>query len=664
MLTKPTYEDLARKTEELEKEIARLSEEAASLQESKERYLLILDELDEGYFEVDLTGKFTFFNNWLPNIAGDDRDYLLKLNNRHYMTPESAKKAFKAFNELYRTGTPVKNFEHEIVTSAGEHMVHELSASLMKDREGAPIGFKGTVRDITGRKQAEKALQESEERFRLTFQTSPDSICISKYVDNRYIDVNQGFTEETGYLREDAIGNTSLDLNLWVDEKDREYLRRELRKKGFIRNMETKFRRKDGSITASLLSASEMMINNEMCILTITRDIGELKQAQEEREHLAAQLQQAQKMEAIGTLAGGIAHDFNNILMGIQGRISLLLLDTETAQRHSEHLKEIENYVKNAADLTNRLLGFAMGGKYEVKPTRISDLLEKSSNLFGRTRKEITIHSKYQENEWNVEVDQGQIEQVLLNLFVNAWQAMSGGGELFLETKNVVLDDAFTTPHHARSGKYVMISVSDTGMGMDKSTQERIFEPFFTTREMGRGTGLGMASAYGIIKGHDGIIIVSSEIGAGTTFTIYLPSSEKEVKKQTGFDDGFMFGTEGVLLVDDEIMITDVGERLLEKLGYVVYTANSGKEALEIFDDKRDQIDLVILDMIMPEMNGGEVFDRLKARDSEIKTILCTGYSVNGEATEILDRGCDGFIQKPFSLNDFSKKLREVLDKN
>jgi CheY-like chemotaxis protein len=305
-----------------------------------------------------------------------------------------------------------------------------------------------------------------------------------------------------------------------------------------------------------------------------------------------------------------------------------------------------------------------MGGKYEVIPTRISDLIEKSSNLFGRTRKEITIHSKYQENEWSVEVDQGQIEQVLLNLYVNAWQAMPGGGELFLETENVVLDEAYATSHHARPGKYVLISVSDTGVGMDKWTQERIFEPFFTTREMGRGTGLGLASAYGIIRSHDGIITVRSEIGAGTTFAIYLPSSEKEITKETGFDDELLFGTEGVLLVDDEIMITDVGERLLERLGYVVYTANNGKEALEIFDDKRDQIDLVILDMIMPEMNGGEVYNRLKARDAEIKTILSSGYSADGEAAEILGRGCDGFIQKPYSLNNFSKKLREVLDKN
>jgi signal transduction histidine kinase len=225
-------------------------------------------------------------------------------------------------------------------------------------------------------------------------------------------------------------------------------------------------------------------------------------------------------MESLGTLAGGIAHDFNNLLMGIQGRTSLMVMDKDYSHPDFEHLKGIEDYVKSAADLTRQLLGFARGGKYEVKPTDINEMIKKSSSMFGRTKKEIKIHEKYQKDVWTVEVDQGQIEQVLMNLYVNAWQAMPGGGELYIETENVTLNEDYVKPYQVEQGNYVKISITDTGVGMDEATRQRIFEPFFTTKEMGRGTGLGLASVYGIIKNHGGFINVYSEKGEGTTFNI------------------------------------------------------------------------------------------------------------------------------------------------
>jgi CheY-like chemotaxis protein len=368
-------------------------------------------------------------------------------------------------------------------------------------------------------------------------------------------------------------------------------------------------------------------------------------------------------MEAIGTLAGGIAHDFNNLLMGIQGRASLMLMDIDSIHPNYVHFKEIEDIVKRGADLTKQLLGFARGGKYEVKPTDMNDLISKSSDMFARTKKEISVYGKYQEGIWTVEADKGQIEQVLLNLYVNAWQAMPGGGELYLRTENITLDESYVKPFHVKPGRYVKISITDTGAGMDKATRQRIFEPFFTTKEMGRGTGLGLASAYGIIKNHEGVINVYSEQGKGTTFSIYLPASDKEVIEEKEVFGELLKGTETVLFVDDEEMIREVGGALLRQLGYKVLSAGNGKEAVEVYSNNKDKIDIVILDMIMPEMGGGKAYDKMKEINPDIKVLLSSGYSVNGDATKILKRGCDGFIQKPFNMKQLSKSIREILDK-
>jgi signal transduction histidine kinase len=393
-------------------------------------------------------------------------------------------------------------------------------------------------------------------------------------------------------------------------------------------------------------------------------DLTDRKRAEKERKRLQAQLIQAQKMEAIGTLAGGIAHNFNNTLMGIQGRASLMMFDKDPSDPDYEHLSGIEECVKNAMELNKDLLGFARGGKYEVKPTHLNSLIRHENEMFGRTKKEIRIHGKYEEELWAVEVDQIQIKQALLNLYVNAWQAMPGGGDLYIQTKNVSLGEEDTKPFEIDPGRYVKVSVTDTGVGMDAAIRKKIFDPFFSTKRQGEGSGLGLASLYGIIKNHGGFVNVYSEKGEGTTFNLYLPASKKEVWKeapQSGIHE-IQHGEETVLLVDDENMVLEVGQAMLEKLGYRALTAGSGKEALDLYEQKKDEIDLVILDMIMPGMGGGETYDRLKAIGGDAGVLLSSGYSINGQAQEILDRGCNGFIQKPFAIEALSRKLREVLD--
>ena len=289
--------------------------------------------------------------------------------------------------------------------------------------------------------------------------------------------------------------------------------------------------------------------------------------------------------------------------------------------------------------------------------------MEKSNRKMTLWNKDVKINTKFQEDLWTVEVDRSQIEQVLFNLFFNAHDAMPGGGELYLQTENVTLDENFTEPDQLCAGKYVKMSVTDTGVGIDEAIRERIFEPFFTTKRMGRGTGLSLASAYGIIKNHSGMIHVYSKKDEGTTFSIYLPASGKKVIEQKALPEEIFRGTETVLLVDDEDMIIDIGEKILKMMGYDVMTATNGRDALELYKENQVKIDLVVLDMIMPGMSGGETYDRLKGINPNVKVLLSSGYSMDGQASEILKRGCSGFIQKPFRMRHLSQIIREVLDR-
>jgi len=395
-------------------------------------------------------------------------------------------------------------------------------------------------------------------------------------------------------------------------------------------------------------------------VLVALTDITELHEAYEEKKRLTAQLLQAQKLEAIGTLAGGIAHDFNNILMGIQGRASLLGLEIGPEHLLWEHIQAIEAYVKSASELTGQLLGFARGGKYQVEPLDLNAIVTGSAAMFGRTRKQLQIQRQMADGLWAVEADRGQIEQVILNLLLNAWQAMPERGTIYLKTENQAMEEDDARDHQIRPGGYVKLSVTDTGIGMDNATLAKVFDPFFTTKAKGRGTGLGLASAYGIVKNHGGHIGVYSEKGHGTTFNVYLPACDGQTVRQNIAAPGPVTGTATILLVDDEEMILDVGKAMLEKLGYRVICAQEGQAAIETFSRRQNEIDLVILDMIMPDMGGGQVFDRLKAIAPEVRVLLCSGYSLNGQAAAIIDRGCAGFIQKPYSIGQLTEKLQQL----
>ena len=423
-------------------------------------------------------------------------------------------------------------------------------------------------------------------------------------------------------------------------------------------DFETKCRAKDGclidvSVSACLCDGYEGKSTGTLFIL---RDISEKKK-------LEAQLHYIERMEAIGTLAGGIAHDFNNLMMGMLGNISLILYDIGPDDPNYERLKTVESLIKSGSELTNQLLGYARKGKYELKLLNLNNILVESSATFGRARREIVIHKDLAQDLYPVQADESQLKQVFMNLFVNAAEAMLKGGDLFLQTRNVTHQDMSNKPYRAIPGRYVMIRIEDNGKGMEQKTMARVFEPFFTTKEMGRGSGLGLASAYGIIKGHGGYIDVESEKGHGSVFKIFLPVSEASIRKDSAVSEAVEKGNETILLVDDEEVIIDVGSQLLEKLGYTVIKAQGGEEAIRRYQENREKIDMIILDMIMPDVGGNEVYEKIKKIDPAVKILLSSGYSISGQAMEIMNKGCNGFIQKPFNLKDFSKKIREVLKK-
>jgi len=516
---------------------------------------------------------------------------------------------------------------------------------------------------LAKRRQADVALRESEEKYRTILESIEEGY-FETDLEGKLTFFNTPFCKILGYSPDQLRGMNTRQYTTAETAERMDRMTERLRDDGMPENAtDYDVIRPDGDKVMLELSYSlrKDPDGRPIGFRGVLRDVSERKKAEEEKHKLEIQLQQAQKMESIGTLAGGIAHDFNNILMGIQGNASLMLLKISSEHPNYEKIKNIEQYVQNGTALTKQLLGFARRGKYLVKATDLNEIIEKSSSLFARTRKEIRVHSNLLESIWSAEVDRGQIEQVLLNLYVNAWQAMPDGGDLYLNTENIILDGSYVKPYKVVPGRYVKISVTDTGMGIDKETQKRIFEPFFTTKEMGRGTGLGLASVYGIIKSHGGYINVYSELDQGTTFTIYLPASGKEAVEDEAVSTDIIKGTGTILLIDDEKMIIEVGRELLQELGYTVIPVMGGQAAIDAFKKNHDKIDLIIMDMIMPGMSGSETFDHLKEINPEAKILLSSGYSIDGQASKILRRGCDGFLQKPFNMNQLAEKIRKII---
>jgi len=512
------------------------------------------------------------------------------------------------------------------------------------------------ARDITERKRAEEVLHREKEKFRVLVEESPFGVSMVDK-DGHYHYINPKFVEIFGYTLDDTP--TGRD---WFRKAfpDRGYRHQVI--SNWISDLEgaTPDECRPRSFTVTCKDGSNKVILFRP-VTVGSKDQFIIYEDITEKKHLEEQLQLAQKLEALGTLAGGIAHNFNNMLMGIMGNVSLALLDTDSTKPQYEKLRNIQKLVESGSNLTSQLLGYAREGRYEVRPLNLNRVVEETSETFGAAKKEIRIIRDLAQDLLTIEADQGQIEQALWNLYVNAADAITGSGDLILKTSNVTNLNMIGKQYNPRPGNYALLTVTDSGMGMDKRTMAHIFEPFFTTKGVGKGTGLGLASVYGIIKAHDGYIDVESQKGQGTTFKIYLPVSNGNVREKAELAQEPVKGSETVLLVDDEEAVIDVARQMLERMGYTVLAARSGKDAIDTYQAHKDAIHIVILDLIMPEMSGGDTYDQIKKINPHVKVLLSSGYSKESRATEILARGCNGFIQKPYTMKGLSLRIREIL---
>ncbi len=505
-------------------------------------------------------------------------------------------------------------------------------------------------------------LQESEEKYRQTLESIEEGY-FELDAGRRIRYVNRALCELLGFTMAELVADafTVHFSPQTVERLEAVFSHVELYGKP-IRFVQVDACRKDGTSVPVDLSTSSMILPNGQGsgFRGIIRDARDRLQFEQERKKLETELQQAQKMEALGTLAGGIAHNFNNWLSGILGNVQLIGFDIVGQPKITERIAKIEDIVENASKMIRQLLGYARGGNYESKPLKLNDIVRESAETFGTVRKEITVVLNLDPKLRAVKADKSQIEQVLWNLYVNAADAMDSGGILTLCTRNTTADDYREGVPDILPGEYVAIRVADTGSGIDPQYFDRIFDPFFTTKANGRGTGLGLASAFGIIKAHRGYIHLQSKKNVGSTFTILLPVMDAAPPLNTLNRPQVKKGNETILLVDDEQTVLESTRELLSRIGYEVITASSGEEAVRRYKES-PRIDLVIIDMIMPKINGRELNAMLKKIDPKVKTLLSSGYSIHDTVKSLLDLGFQGFIQKPYTLNQISEKIRDIL---
>jgi PAS domain S-box-containing protein len=514
--------------------------------------------------------------------------------------------------------------------------------------------------DVTHEKNQELDLRESEARFKALHNASFGGIAI--HDKGMILECNHGLSEMTGYSMDELIGMNGL---LLIAEKSRPAVMNKILS-GYEKPYEAMGLRKNGEEFPMRLEARNVPYKGKPVRTVEFRDITEQKQAESEKEKLQAQLLQAQKMESVGRLAGGVAHDFNNMLGVILGHAELALEQSEENSDICSDLKEIQTAAQRSADLTKQLLTFARKQIIEPKPLNLNHTVKQMITMLQRLiGEDIDLIWKPVETLWSVKMDPSQIDQILANLCVNARDAIAGVGKLTIETGMISFDEAYCAEHTGFiPGDFVLLGVSDDGCGMDKETLNNLFEPFFTTKETGKGTGLGLATVYGIVKQNNGFINVYSEPGQGTTFRIYLPrySAAGEIPAGIQPDKPDPTGNETILLVEDEPAILNLTRMMLERKGYSVLSAATPAAAIYMAGNHTEKIHLLMTDVVMPGMNGRDLARRLTDLYPDIKLLFMSGYTANVIAHQgVLDEGV-AFIQKPFSMKALADKLRMVLD--
>lgn len=641
-------------------DITRLKTIERELRENLETLRAFINSNPETSLLLDGNGRVLLANETFSKRLGRAMEEVIG-SCLYDLFPEGISKRRKdKIEEVFKTGRAIR-FEDHRSGRDYETFIYPIFDTEGKVRNVSILGI-----DITERRKMQEDLRRSEERFKKLFNEAP--VGYHEYdMDGRITEVNQTELEMLGYSREEMIGH-----HVWefvVEEISEETVRGKL--SGNIpaeKSFERTFRKKDGTFLPVLITDKSLRDSGGRLIgiRSALQDISKLKEIEKERKALEEQLRQSQKMEAIGRLAGGIAHDFNNLLTVIKGYSQLSLLGLNMNDPLRESLKEIERSAERASNLIRQLLAFSRKQIMEMKVLNLNFIIHDLEKMLRRIiGEDIEFITHLSENLWNVKTDPGQIEQVIINLVVNARDAMPEGGKITIKTENVVLDEEYAGGHmEVVPGNYVMLSISDTGCGMTKEVMERIFEPFFTTKERGKGTGLGLSVVYGIVKQSGGNIWVYSEPGQGTIFKIYLPKVEEEGKElqRKGNKEDVPRGNETILVVEDDDSVRKLAVRFLKRQGYITLESRGGQEALEIFKAHCNTINLILIDVVMPELSGPEMVEKLRLISQNFKVLYMSGYTDNGIINNFVINEGIGFIAKPFTFEGLLKKIREVLD--
>jgi PAS domain S-box-containing protein len=624
------------------------------LQKSELRFRSFVENVNDVLFVLTPAGVFSYVSPQWKEAFGYELSETVGHLFTPFVHPDDVAGCFVFMQQILETGIKQSGVEYRVLCKSGLYKWYKANASLIVDPVNGSPAIVGIGRDITERKLAEESLRQSEEKYSAAFRASPDAVTLTRLIDGNYLEVNEGFTSMTGYSAEEALGKSSTELSLWVEAEQRIILIDGLKKYGIAKNVEARFRRKDGTAFVGQISARIVTLKDEQYILSITRDITD-------QENIQHELIKAQKLESISILAGGIAHNFNNVLTGVIGYISYAKKHLNSPDKIRHILDSAESSSYRAAGLARQLLTFSQGSTPVRKSIAVDTLVQESVSLFlsGSNVKGTINCSSHQ----TIFVDSQQINQAFNNIVLNALQAMPNGGTLSVQASAVTIKAG--NKFRLNPSTYVRIVFEDNGLGIDKNNLGKIFDPYFTTKES--GTGLGLSTTHSIISKHGGSIIVESEVSKGTSVTVFLPTIvENEVieastqvtdqKDQTG---GF------VLVMDDDEMILELACDILGDLGYKVTTCQNGEVAVTLFKNSintSNQFSVIILDLIVPgEMGGIEAAQRILELDSQARIIISSGYTNNPAITDYSSFGFCGTIAKPYNVDEISKTLQNVL---
>jgi two-component system cell cycle sensor histidine kinase/response regulator CckA len=628
-----------------------------ALRESEQKYRELVERINDAIYAVDENGIITYMSPAAEQMTGYTVDELVGHHFSEFIYDEDLPGLQESFRRsLSGISEP---YEYRIRTKDGRiRWVRSHGRSILS--EGKLSGLRGVLSDITDRKRAEEAMRLAEERHRQLIQNAVYGIYRSS-LDGKFLEVNPALVQMLGYGSAEELLAVDMATDIYLDPDERHHLIEQYRQAGRIEGIEVKWKRKDGSPITVRLSGRTLhdergkLEGFEMIVEDVT-----------ERRLLEEQLRQAQKMEAIGQLAGGIAHDFNNLLTAVMGYAEVLLRRLDPASDLYQFANQIKDASEQAASLIKQLLAFSRKQLLQPKVVDLNQLITNSANMLSRLiGEDIEMDLILDPSLGKVKADPVQIEQVIMNLAVNARDAMPQGGKLTLETRNVYLDEDYARRHlGVRPGHYILLAMSDTGIGMDQETLSHIFEPFFTTKEKGKGTGLGLSTVYGIVKQSGGNIWVYSELGRGTTFKIYLPRVEGEadpIEIKLG-PDADRTGSETILLVEDDAAVRHLAKEILQMHGYTVLEAPGGEEALQLIEGYSGHIHLMLTDVVMPRMSGPELAARAAPLRPQMKVLYMSGYSENAIAHHGILHPGTHFLPKPFTPEALALKVREVLD--